>query len=82
MILPIILLLQAADTPTTVDSTVVTAKAEPKPKLICRSLEHSGSIFRDRVCKTADEWRARSDSTKGSDDFQTLAHISANPKPE
>jgi len=82
MILPILLLLQTTPPAPAGDTTVVTATKPAKPKRICRSTEHSGSMFRDRVCKTAEEWRATDESTTGSEDVQTLQHAAGMPKPE
>lgn len=82
MILPFLLSFQAIQPPPTGDTTVVTATKPAKPKRICRSIEHSGSMFRDRICKTAEEWRVTDDSTNGSDDVQTLQRAAGMPKPE
>lgn len=75
-------MLQVSQPSSTGDSTTVTTAAPAKPKRICRSIEHSGSMFRDRVCKTAEEWRATDESATGSDDVQTLQRGAGNPKPE
>lgn len=82
MILPILLFFQVTQPTPAGDTTVVTASKPAKPKRICRSIEHSGSMFRDRICKTAEEWRATDDSTSGSDDVQTLQRGAGMPQPE
>lgn len=69
--------------PTSVGQTDKGTSPPPaKPKRICRSIEHSGSMFRDRVCKTAEEWRVADESSTGSEDAQTLQRGAGAPKPE
>lgn len=82
MLLTVIFLLQATGPSPTGDTTVVTAAAPAKPKRICRSIEHSGSMFRDRVCKTTEGWRETDASSVGSDDAQTLQRGAGLPRPE
>lgn len=83
MHLALIMLLQMSPAPPApaVDPGALTAAAPAQPKRICRSVEHTGSMFRDRICKTAEEWRAVDEATKGGDDLDTLRRGSSSVRP-
>jgi len=67
------------DAPTSPNPVVVTGTTPPAPRQICRRVAAmSGShVSRVRVCKTAAEWRALSD-TSTDDVMDTLSTLGNN----
>ncbi|MBS0474169.1 MAG: hypothetical protein JSR28_03330 [Proteobacteria bacterium] len=43
-------------------------KSEQKPKTVCRTVEKTGSIMRQRVCKTQDEWASIDQANEATKD--------------